>query len=764
MAIVKFVSDKDYQVFIDMEFVGKVTPNSMLKVTLETGGYFIQVKDQDGNRIKEYDLEIKSSDNQLLQKIDGINNNLDETLENLKNDSSLVFNCDRASFCHNGLYGFVDKKFNIVIPPVYYSVNEFADDKAFVVRDFPEGRKTTMIDSDGNMFFNRWFDYIGETDNTILLGIDNKIIVYSKTKYDKIAEFFNAGYDHKESLVPVYKKVGDYNFYGFIDFDGKEAIPFIFNNVGNFDKKGEADVVFLGREVKMNSTGYYKEREDGHYYKTSWNGDLQGLDGIFELMPNPCCYDTGETSWHFSPIWNDYKWIVRVITKDYNKRVIKEANFNCDYVLRAGTGYWICKQDGKVLVLIANIYNNGVEEFTFDADDVEPVFDINENLQGDDIITSRTFIVKKNNKYGVYNILGEVTIPIEYDEIIPYGPYEFAVRKAKKYGVFKDFKLTALIYDNVTEHINSNNVYNGLLLEKSGRYGLLKTWSTIPPIYNSIDSHGDRNIVSLNGKYGIIDDDNKEVLPIKYDMIVPLGDYYFKVKTEKGWSLGYIQHGIIYPNIFDDISFLSEHEQWLDIFLIKAKDNFGCINNKGELILPIDYDKVKLDSSFYTPRVISILTYKDGKVGFCDITYFYNDTYYCKRTGTYHFEYIYNVEPQFDECVLQRNKNAVLGNYYMHYAAVKKNGKWGILDQKPRRLTYYAITANIEDESQPNLIDLDYKYNSLEELENDADSEFQRRYDKYYQPWELHKDRSGKYWIIKKGAIIEEPSYTFPHK
>ena len=84
------------------------------------------------------------------------------------------------------------------------------------------------------------------------------------------------------------------------------------------------------------------------------------------------------------PIWNSYKWIVRVITKDYNKRVIKEANFNCDYVLRAGTGYWICKQERKILVLIANIYNDGVEDFLFDADDIEPVFDINENLQGDD--------------------------------------------------------------------------------------------------------------------------------------------------------------------------------------------------------------------------------------------------------------------------------------------------------------------------------------------------------------------------------------------
>ena len=216
MAIVKFVSDQNCQVFIDMELAGKVTPEFMLKVPLEVGDYLIQIKDEDGNLIKEYDLEIKSSDNQLLQKIDEVNYKQDDIIEELKNNPSLVFHCNRASFCHNGLYGFVDKKFNVVIPPIYYSVNEFSDDKVFVVRDFPEGRKTTMIDSDGNIFFDRWFDSIGETDETILLGIDNRIIVYSKTKCDKIAEYYNGKYDHKASLIPVYKKVGDFDFYGYI--------------------------------------------------------------------------------------------------------------------------------------------------------------------------------------------------------------------------------------------------------------------------------------------------------------------------------------------------------------------------------------------------------------------------------------------------------------------------------------------------------------------------------------------------------------------
>ena len=80
MAIVKFASDKDYRLFIDMELAGKVTSESMLKVTLEPGGYLIQIKNENGSLIKEYDLEVKPSDHQLIQKIDRADNKHDNII------------------------------------------------------------------------------------------------------------------------------------------------------------------------------------------------------------------------------------------------------------------------------------------------------------------------------------------------------------------------------------------------------------------------------------------------------------------------------------------------------------------------------------------------------------------------------------------------------------------------------------------------------------------------------------------------------------
>ena len=92
-----------------------------------------------------------------------------------------------------------------------------------------------------------------------------------------------------------------------------------------------------------------------------------------------------------------------------------------------------------------------MEDFLFDADDIEPVFDIHDNLQGDDIITSRTFVIKKDNKYGVYNTLGEELIPVKYDEIIPFKPYEYAVRRANRYGMYTNGKLSAIDFKSLEE-------------------------------------------------------------------------------------------------------------------------------------------------------------------------------------------------------------------------------------------------------------------------------------------------------------------------
>lgn len=508
MAIVKFVSDKDCQVFIDMELAGKVASESMLKVTLETGGYLIQVKDEDGNLIKEYDLEIKPSDNQLLQKIDETNDKLDDVIEILKNDSSLVFHCNRASFCHNGLYGFVDKKLNVVIPPIYYSVNEFVDDKAFVVRDFPEGRKTTMIDSDGNIFFNRWFDYIGESDNTILLGIENRIIVYSKTKYDQIAEYHNANYDYKYPFIPVYKIDGLDKLYGFIDFDGKEVVPLIYDFVWNYKSNGFAEVKRFGQNSYVDTCGNLYDHPNENSTKISKEDSCtRGFGGL---------YGNGNM-WSDIPTKVAGKW---GLLSPYERCDGKERFlFECDKILYYNLGCFIYRIHNLCFFIQID---NSEQTYSYEADEIIPII-LRKGEYGEDVVN---LIIKKNGKYGIIDINGKEIIPIQYDNI------------ETTEGVLE-------CYPGEVGIINYNNLVS-IVQMKNGKILFPFEYEDIKPTdvtHNRYWREVSWYIVMKNGKYGCIKPDGEVVLPLEYDRISHLlyekdDSYSHRLYIKKGSKYG----------------------------------------------------------------------------------------------------------------------------------------------------------------------------------------------------------------------------------
>ena len=759
MAIVKFVSDKDCQVFIDMELVGKVASESMLKVKLEPGGYLIQIKDEEGKLIKEYDLEIKSSDNQLLQKIDGTNNKLDDIIENLKNDSSLVFHCDRASFCHNGLFGFVDKKLNVVISPIYYSVNEFVDDKAFVVRDFPEGRKTTMIDSNGNMFFNRWYDYIGESDDTILLGIDNRIIVYSKTKCDKIAEYFNAGYDFNDSFVPVYTIDGKDKLYGYIDFSGKVVVPFIFSKIENFSIVNNISQVKVELfDIETCLVKKWFDKQD-----TIW-GEEDIIELISDLLQD-VYYGNNDYRWNISAVNRDGHLLIKIVIESvwdnsFHKEIFEEA----DRILHIKSGYAVCRYQNRIKVVVIDIENQDVICYFFESDDAIPIFrEIYYNAATQ--LYPCAFIINNNDYYGIVDRDSNQIVPCEYEIIESYpskdGEVYAILRKDGKSAlcdILNKTMLTKFTYDNISLYESVTEMT--FLLEKGGKYGLMKGTKLIPANYDKIIVGNHFNIIASRDTYGIIDDDNNIILPTDYQEISILEDKYIRVKNKNGYSLGCATDGKIYNEVFDRICLLEndyDSNSILDFVLVEKNGNQGCISlSKGEVKIPIEYDKIELVSiNRHYPEIVSVcfLLYKDEKVGYCEFGYYYIETDFDIILGSSYkgpIEYLYTVKPDYEECILLANEYSVLSHYYMHYAAVRKGNKWGILDQKGRAITYQAMDLNLEDENTPNYTDLDFKYNSLDELKKDADKELKRRYDKNYHPWTIRRDMNGKDCIVEE--------------
>lgn len=627
MAIVKFVADKDCQVFIDMELVGKVAPDSMLKITLETGGYLVQIKDDDGHLIKEYDLEIKVSDNQVLQKINESNCQIEDVIGELRNDSSLRFYHQRAIFCYNGNYGYINSQYKIAIEPIYSYAENFTNGLALVKKIFPNGEKATVIDVDGNISLDRWYDYIGGNEKTVLLKSEKIFYVLSKVDYSIVNQYLDAKYDGKGELIPVHKHIGVDDMYGFIDKTGTEVIPFIYDHVWNFEKNGLAKVMWLG------CINYI------------------GKDGL----------GTPHVNSQFEPIKKGGGWLLYCQgIDDYLK---ENGNIvECERIFLIDDHYCAYRSKGVCKFVVFN--NNKDKVISFDADAIIVNFRIEQDgYCGHDKETINNIIIKKDKKYGIVDLTGKTILPIEYDFIEP------------------------------TETVEGNIV-------------------------------GNIGIIWKDGKCSFVRMSNGTILePFKYENII------VNEANSSTWLM------------------------W-STYLVKEKGKYGCVDFERKPLLPSIYDAIdfKLDIDSYSYHY-KMLLYKDGKVG----TYEYCN--YRSELNNYHeIEIVFSVEPEYDECVFLKHKDAITNFAGMSYVAVRKKDKWGIIDNKPVGL-YYYYTFNDRWRNSPNLKKLEFKYNSLEELKNDADAEFERRRMRYNEQHRVCYDDNTKENLESDIASYKQKSY-----
>lgn len=518
MAIVKFISDQDCHIFIDKENVGKVTADSLLKAVLEVGGYLIEVKDDGGRILKKYNLEIKSTDNQILQDVSGASPSTDEVLNLLKNDPTLVFHCGRAKFCLDGKYGYVNKKFEVVIPAIYSIASDFVNNKAFVVRDFPEGRSTTMIDEDGNMFFNQWYDYIGSGEKTVLLKNEETFYVLSKVDYSIVNQYLDAKYDGKGVLIPVHKHIGVDDMYGYIDKTGTEVIPLIYDFAGNFRENNLATVKRFGEYNAVDLDGNLY-RYGIHSYKSKRETEIlskeESLDRGFSG-----CIKTGDYWGLYSdeePCWD------RIIYNS-DSYLVYRKNGICNIVIKRKEYF----EFG---------YLNIVDEknISLEADYIDLAFSWAYRPTSE-FLYLQYIIVKKNWKYGIVDLHKNVILPIDYDFIEPtdahipiesQGASESAeiaiVWKNEKCSLFNMSKGEFVVpfeFEDITVNENFDNCLNPImdssfLMKKNGKYGLIANdYKTVilPFEYDYIDynvvndyrKHCERVILTKKGKMGMM--------------------------------------------------------------------------------------------------------------------------------------------------------------------------------------------------------------------------------------------------------------------
>jgi len=179
---------------------------------------------------------------------------------------------------------------------------------------------------------------------------------------------------------------------------------------------------------------------------------------------------------------------------------------------------------------------------------------------------SKNWLVKKENKYGVINSLGNIVIPIIHDkieyvvnennpvpvknnnkfgyilnskEIIPYEydealPFKNGIARVKKDGKYhfintKNKILCSFNHDGGGDCCMENNYFsNGRYIFKSnGKYGYINKRGkvVIDPIYDKATKFKEGiALVSKDGLSGFINNKGKIIIPIEYELLSDIND------------------------------------------------------------------------------------------------------------------------------------------------------------------------------------------------------------------------------------------------
>lgn len=634
MAVIKFLSKIDCNLYIDTEFFSVINADRIKKTELEVGSYLIETFDTEGSKINSQILNVEESQRQILLRLSSDSTLLADTLRKLKNDISVRFYNHRLKFKHNEKYGYVDNRYDVVILPEYSNAEDFIKDKALVKKVFSGCEKVTIINTTGAICYDCWFDFVGEDETSILLLHDDILTTIDKSDYSILAKYKTLQHDiTTDELIPASKICGIDEMFGYINRVGKEIIPFIYDSASEFDVSGYAKVMRFGIERAIDRMGYLYVS-----YEAALNDGKEATRTICSGDP----FGGKESSYEEKYIYHASK-----ISKE-------EAEFRDFEVLNPSNdgGVW-CSTPMKIGD------NWGLKEYNpwEDIEDLENV-GVNENLKPS-IIYKCDRILYHTNGFFAYRIGDECKLLSidNHDKIYSYK-YESIFPVILSIGGY-----------NYRENKLSN-----IIVKRNGKYGLIDVNGKIvlPLEYDYIEPTKAIGPYGTIGEFGIIWKNRKCTL----------------INLTSGEILNTIQ--------FDKIEISNYPPDELYTFesnlFVQKEGKLGCFTLQMSEKVPIIYDKIEAKYEILADGCQETLILRIGnKVGI-------HVDMHCVFPGTGGRSYSLSADitPEYDECVSIKNGHSVEDYKELIIFAVRKSDKWGILDVHPFVTAFYDPCADYE--------------------------------------------------------------------
>ena len=521
----------------------------------------------------------------------------------------------------NGKSGVIDKTGKIIINPEYDYI---------------------QIPNPSKPIFIALFDYNKDTQeyNSKVLNEKGKEIL---TSYKNVQAIPNNNTSSTNSYLTSILKYKQDDKYGIITIDGKTVTKPVYESIEVLEYKDEV----------------LKVKQNDKFGLININGDV-----IIKPEYNSIATDS---YYNQSSKYQKAGYIVNVVTEQgyrygyinsQGKQVLDTMFTNVKRITEVkddNNTYLITYKNGQ-----AGILKNGQTGIENEYEDIS--YDVTNNV----------LELQKNAKQGVYDLAGNMILPIQYDNIEILG----TLINATKDGKLMVFNVSGTVQDenSLKAMYPENNYY--ITVDRNGKYGVAdqNKNSIINNEYNYIEYAFDKYFIATkNEKIGVIDETGNIVIPIENSIVQNInGTKIIQIiNSETNVS-------DIYNSKMEKVLSQSDSRIYL-------KENYIKLVSVDD-IKYIDYDgNLKDAQEIFTNNTV-FAKKENGKWGYVD------------RSGNTVVDYKYEFATNINE---------------YGYGAVKQNGKWGVVNAQGQLIKEAVYTL---DDIEPYFIGEYYQVSNIYEI------------------------------------------------
>ena len=523
------------------------------------------------------------------------------------------------------------------------------------------GEKSGVIDKQGNVIINPEYDYIqipnpskpifvclfnyntDERDYSSKILNENGDEIY--TNYTNIQAIPNNNTSSQNSYQPWILRYKQDGKYGLLNINGKKITDPIYDSIETLEYKD----------------GVLKVSQGDKY-------GLISLDGEVLIKPE---YNSISTDGYYN---QDSKYeaagyIVNVKTDEgYRYGYINsEGKQTLDTMFTSLKRLTEIKEDNNVYLIT---YKNGLAGLLKNGQTI--IENEYEDIEYDNI--NNILLLQKNAKQGVYDLSGNMILPIQYDSIKFMGIYINAEQNGE------------LLVFNATGTIQDSNGYISMLpvadskyyitIDRNNNYGVLDSNRNIliSGDYSYIEYAFDKYfIVIQNGLSGVLDETSNAVIPLQYNVVQKINgtNIIQTINSETNTS------EIYNKNLEKVITQVNAH--------IYIKDNYIEVASDNDIQYTDLDGNLKEAKDIFTNNTI-FAKQQDGKWGYVD------------KDGNTVVDFKYDLTTNINE---------------YGFGAIKLDGKWGVINSSGQIIKEptYELT-----DIEPNFIGEYYEVSNIYQI------------------------------------------------